>query len=81
MFNCTTQRNYLNSLQILVTNKICPKIELKENVTPNTKDTFIGTEVLFSCPSGYTLNGGDSIMCRDDGKHLVIVLLLLSLTF
>ena len=68
IFNCTTQRGYLNSLQILVTNQICPKIDLHENVIINTTDTFIGTEVSFSCPAGYTLTGTDSIVCRDDSK-------------
>ena len=57
----------MNRLQVLVTNKICPKLDLKDNVNPSTKDTFIGTEVFFSCPSGYTRIGKDSILCRDDG--------------
>ena len=53
----------MNSLHILVTNQICPKIERSENVIINTTETFIGTEVSFSCPAGYTLTGTDSVVC------------------
>ena len=59
----------MNSLQILVTNQICPKIELHENVILNTTETFIGTEVSFSCPTGYNLIRKMSILCRDDGNN------------
>ena len=52
-----------------MTNKICTKLDLNDNVTPSTKDTFIGTEVFFSCPPGFTSNGEESILCRDDGKN------------
>ena len=60
-------------LQVLVTNKICPKLDLNDNVTPTTKGTFIGTEVFFSCPSGYTRIGKDTILCRDDGKNYCLL--------
>ena len=63
----------MNRLQVLVTNKICPKLDLKDNVNPSTKDTFIGTEVFFSCPSGYTRIGKDTILCRDDGKNYCLL--------
>jgi hypothetical protein len=59
----------MNRLQVLVTNKICPKLDLNANVTPSTGDTFIGTEVFFSCPAGFMSIGKDSILCRDDGKN------------
>ena len=59
----------MNSLHILVTNQICPKIERSENVIINTTETFIGTEVSFSCPAGYTSTGTGSSVCRDDGKN------------
>ena len=69
MFTCTTQRGYQNRVWVKVTNIMCPTIDLSENVTPSTKKTFIGNEVFFSCPSGYTRFGPYSTLCRDDGKH------------
>ena len=63
----------MNSIRVLVTNKICLKLDINYNVTPSTKNTFIGTEVFFSCPSGYTHIGKDSILCRDDGKNYCLI--------
>ena len=67
-YTCTTQRGYSNGLQILVTNQICPKIELTKNVILNTTETFIGTQVLFTCPVGYNISGEETVLCRDDGE-------------
>ena len=75
MFTCTTQRGYQNRVRVKVTNKICPALDLYENVTPSTKETFIGTEVFFSCPSGYTRNGLYSTLCREDGNHSFYMLI------
>ena len=63
----------MNRLQVLVTNKICPKLDLNDNVTPSTGDTFIGTEVFFSCPAGFTHIGKDSILCGNDGKKYCLL--------
>ena len=69
VFTCTTQRGYRNRLRVVVTNRTCPAIQLRQNVGPSTVDTHIGTEVIFSCPAGYTLHGQDSVLCRDDGRY------------
>ena len=47
---------------------MCPKIELTKNLILNTTETFIGTQVLFTCPVGYNISGEQAVLCRDDGE-------------
>ena len=74
-YNCTTQRGHTNTLRVIVTEDTCGRVPEHDGIVTNTAesrgaDTWsVGTRVQYTCPPGYTLQGDQDIICRDDGEE------------
>ena len=64
---CTSRRGYSSRVRVEVSNTTCPELQLPRGAT-NTSSTAVATPVQFSCRLGFTLQGSQSAVCREDGR-------------
>ena len=68
-YRCETEQGLANSVRVVVTSLQCPRLTPAHSVRLNTSLTHLGVAVSVSCPTGWEVAGGHSVLhCRDDGE-------------
>ena len=68
-YRCETEQGLANSVKVVVTSLECPHLTPSPSVRLNSSLSHVGSVVSVSCPTGWEVAGGRSVLhCRDDGE-------------